>query len=188
VLGEAGTGGVSSDLAYHCLAIVAGTLLGLLSARIGGISLTLGVGGGVLIAGLIFGWWHSRFPVRGSLPDSTQWFLSEFGLSAFAAATGLSAGPQALAAIQQHGFTLLFAGAVVTLVPVAVALCVGHFLLKLNPVILLGAVGGGQTVAAALSALNEEAESMTPVLGFAVPYAISNVLLALSGPVIVGFC
>jgi aspartate-alanine antiporter len=187
VLGYAGAGGVGSDLAYHSLAIALGILLGLLFIKVAGISLTLGMGGGVLISGLVFGWWHSRYPVRGGLPDSAQWFLSEFGLSAFAAATGLSAGPQAVAAIQQQGVALLFAGAVVTLVPIVVALCCGHFLLKLHPVVLLGALGGGQTVAASLSALNEETESMTPVLGFAVPYAISNVLLALCGPLIVSF-
>ena len=50
---------------------------------------------------------------------------------------------------------------------------------------LLGALCGGQTVAAALTAANEETESMTPVLGFTVTYAISNVLLAVWGPVIV---
>jgi putative transport protein len=36
-----------------------------------------------------------------------------------------------------------------------------------------------------LSAVTDEAESMTPVLGFTVTYAISNVLLAVWGPVIV---
>jgi uncharacterized transporter YbjL len=36
-----------------------------------------------------------------------------------------------------------------------------------------------------LSAANEETESVTPVLGFTVTYAISNVLLAVWGPVIV---
>ena len=51
--------------------------------------------------------------------------------------------------------------------------------------VLLGALCGGQTVAAALSAVNEETDSMTPVLGFTVTYAISNVLLAVWGPVIV---
>jgi putative transport protein len=50
---------------------------------------------------------------------------------------------------------------------------------------LLGALCGGQTVAASLNAANEEADSMTPVLGFTVTYAIANVLLAIWGPIIV---
>jgi AspT/YidE/YbjL antiporter-like protein len=119
------------------------------------------------------------------LPQAAQWILSEFGLSAFAAVVGLSAGPKAVAAIQEHGMALLLAGVGVTLVPLVIALYFGRFVLKLNPVVLLGALCGGQTVAAALNAVNEETDSMTPVLGFTVTYAISNVLLAVWGPVIV---
>jgi AspT/YidE/YbjL antiporter-like protein len=176
-----------SDLAYHAFAIVVGILLGSLSASVGGIPITLGIGGGVLVAGLCFGWLHVRYPVFGALPGPAQWILSEFGLSAFAAAVGLAAGPLAIVAIRQQGVALLLAGAAVTLVPLVVALGFGHKVLKLHPVILLGALCGGQTVAAALNAVNEETDSMTPVLGFTVTYAVSNVLLAVWGPVIVAF-
>jgi len=184
-VGHAESPGGKSDLAYHALAIVVGTLLGLISVRVGGIPVTLGVGGGVLLSGLCFGWMHTRYPVFGGMPQAAQWILSEFGLSAFAAVIGLSAGSKAVAAIQEQGVALLIAGAVVTIIPMVVALYFGRFVLKLHPVVLLGALCGGQTVAASLSAVNEETESMTPVLGFTVTYAISNVLLAVFGPVIV---
>jgi putative transport protein len=162
-----------------------GILIGLLSVEVGGIPVTLGVGGGVLVSGLCFGWFHVRYPVFGALPQPAQWILSEFGLSAFAAVIGLSAGPKAVAAIQEQGVTLLVAGAVLTIVPLVVALYFGRFVLKLHPVVLLGAMSGGQTVAASLNAVNEATDSMTPVLGFTVTYAISNVLLAVWGPVVV---
>jgi aspartate-alanine antiporter len=187
LIGSAEASGGKSDLAYHALAIVTGTLLGLLSVTLGGIPVTLGVGGGVLVSGLCFGWLHVRYPVLGGLPGPAQWVLSELGLSAFAAAVGLAAGPRAVTALQEQGVALLLAGAVVTLVPLVVALAFGRFVLKLHPVILLGAICGGQTVAAALNAVNEATDSTTPVLGFTVTYAISNVLLAVWGPVIVAF-
>jgi AspT/YidE/YbjL antiporter-like protein len=176
-----------SDLAFHALGIVAGTLLGSISASVGGIPVTLGLGGGVLVAGLCFGWLHVRYPFFGTLPGPAQWILSELGLSAFAAAVGLAAGPLAVSAIREHGLGLLFDGAIVTLVPLIVALGFGRLVLKLHPVILLGALCGGQTVAAALNTITETAESSTPVLGFTMPYAVSNVLLAVWGPVIVAF-
>jgi len=187
LVGRTETPGGKSDLAYHALGIVVGTLLGLCSVEVGGIPVTLGVGGGVLVSGLIFGWFHVRYPVVGGLPQPAQWILSEFGLSAFAAAVGLSAGPKAVAAIQEQGVSLLIAGMVTTLAPLLVALYFGRFVLKLHPVVLLGALCGGQTVAASLTAASEEAESMTPVLGFTVTYAISNVLLAVWGPLFVFF-
>jgi aspartate-alanine antiporter len=185
LIGQTESPGGKSDLAYHALAIVVGTLIGLLSVQVGGIPITLGVGGSILVSGLCFGWLHTRYPVFGALPQPAQWILSEFGLSAFAAVIGLSAGPKAVAAIQEHGVSLLLVGAAVTIVPMVTALYFGRLILKLHPVVLLGALCGGQTVAAALTAVNEETDSMTPVLGFTVTYAISNVLLAVWGPVIV---
>jgi len=79
----------------------------------------------------------------------------------------------ALAAMREHGVALLFTGAIVTLVPLIVALGFGRLVLRLHPVILLGALCGGQTVAAALNAVNEASESVTPVLGFTMTYAVS---------------
>jgi putative transport protein len=184
-VGQPESSGGKTDLAFHALGIVAGMLIGLLAVSVGGISITLGMGGGVLVSGLCFGWLHARFPVFGALPQPAQWVLSEFGLSAFAAVIGLSAGPKALAALQNEGVTLLIAGAIITIIPLFVALYFGRFVLKMHPVVLLGAISGGQSVAASLSAANEAADSMTPVLGFTVTYAISNVLLAVWGPLIV---
>jgi len=62
---------------------------------------------------------------------------------------------------------------------------VGRYLLKMNPVILLGACSGAGTVTAALRALQEESQSKLPALGYTVPYAVGNILLTAWGPVIV---
>ncbi len=150
LIGRSEPTGAKSDLAYHALGIVVGILVGLITITVGGIPITLGIGGGVLVVGLCFGWFHARYPVFGTLPQAAQWILSEFGLSAFAAIIGLTAGPKALAAIQQQGLILLVAGVVLTLVPIVATLYFGRFVLKLHPVVLLGALSGGQTVAASL--------------------------------------
>src|SRR5436190_17477616 len=132
MVGHAEPPGGKSDMAYHSLAIVVGTLVGLISVNVGGIPVTLGGGGGVLVSGLCFGWLHTRYPVFGAMPQAAQWILSEFGLSAFAAVIGLSAGPKAVAAIQEQGIALLLGGAVVTIVPLLVALYSGRFVRKVN--------------------------------------------------------
>ncbi len=61
----------------------------------------------------------------------------------------------------------------------------GHYLLKINPVILLGAQSGAGTTTAGLKAIQDAAESKLPVLGYTVPYALGNILLTAWGPVIV---
>ena len=66
-----------------------------------------------------------------------------------------------------------------------VGLIFGRLVLKLNPVLLFGALTGAETVTPALNALKEGADSSTPALGFAVPYAFGNVILTVWGTVIV---
>jgi uncharacterized transporter YbjL len=55
----------------------------------------------------------------------------------------------------------------------------------MNPIIICGALAGAMTVDAAITGACEQADSQTPVLGVAVPYAVGNVLLTILGPVIV---
>ena len=80
---------------------------------------------------------------------------------------------------------LLVVGFVVATVPHVAALLFGRYVLKMNPLILLGACAGAGTVTAALRAIQDEAGSKVPVLGYTVPYAIGNILLTAWGPVIV---
>ena len=80
---------------------------------------------------------------------------------------------------------LVIAGFVVAVLPHVMALFIGSRVLKMNPVILLGACAGAGTVTAALRAIQDEAQSKLPVLGYTVPYAIGNILLTAWGPVIV---
>ncbi|MFP3995485.1 aspartate-alanine antiporter [Pseudomonas capeferrum] len=174
-----------SDIAIHALGLVVGSLLGMLSTHIGIIPVELGVGGGVLLVGLLIGWYNSRHPDFGALPPAAQWAFSEFGLTAFGAVVGLLAGPAALAAIETQGLALLISGAAVTLIPPVVTLYFGYYVLRLHPMILFGALAGAQTEAASMNKILEQSGSNTPVIGFTVCYAISNVLLAVCGPVII---
>ena len=51
----------------------------------------------------------------------------------------------------------------------------------MNPVILLGACSGAGTLTAALRAIQKEAQSDLPALGYTVPYAIGNIVLTAWG-------
>lgn len=187
-LGRVRESSYKSDIAVHALGMVLGSLLGMLSVHVGMVPVELGVGGGVLLVALLIGWFNSRHPEIGALPPAAQWAFSEFGLTAFGAVVGLLAGPQALAAMQEHGLSLLFSGMLVTLLPPLVALYFGRYVLRLQPMILFGALAGAQTEAASMNKIIEESGSNTPVLGFTVCYAISNVLLAVWGPIIIFLC
>lgn len=63
---------------------------------------------------------------------------------------------------------------------------IGRWLLKLDVPMLLGAIAGQQCSTPAISALVSATGNATPVIGYTITYALSNVLLPLMGPVIVG--
>jgi putative transport protein len=185
-IGQAIRAGDRADIAYLAGSLAAGLLVGLFSVAIGPVPLTLGGGGGALVAGLIAGWYRSRQPTVGAFPPSAQQTLSDIGLGGFVAAIGLASGPAALAAVQNEGLVLLGAGIVITLVPMIVGTLFAHRILRMNPVVVCGALAGSMTVDAAVAGACEVAHSQTPVLGVAVPYTVANVVLTMLGPIIVG--
>ncbi|SAK69060.1 Aspartate/alanine antiporter [Caballeronia glebae] len=175
-----------TDFVFLGLGVLLGIAIGRLSAHVGGIDLTLGTGGGCLLAGLLFGWIRSRYPLIGSLPSAAAQILKDFGLCTFIAAVGLSAGADALRLIREYGVALPVAGIVITLGPALASLFIGRWLLKLDVPMLLGAIAGQQCSTPAISALVGVTGNATPVIGYTITYALSNVLLPLLGPVIVG--
>ncbi|MDP8298517.1 MAG: aspartate-alanine antiporter [Candidatus Tantalella remota] len=176
---------ITTDLAMVGLGCMLGTLLGIVSVPIFGIPITLGVGGGVLVSGLVFGWLRAVHPTFGQVPTETQWVFTDLGLNLFIACVGLIAGPRALHALQTTGGTLFFLGVAVTLIPAVAGLLFGKYILRLNPVLLFGAITGAETCTASLNALKEECDSAAPALGYTVCYAFGNVILTIWGTVIV---
>jgi putative transport protein len=176
---------VATDMIFVGLGILVGGLIGLLSVTVGGLPLTLTASGGALIMGLVFGWLRAVRPTFGRIPEAAMWVFETVGLTVFIGVVGLSAGPSFVTGLQKSGVSLVLVGLVVAVVPHVTAILVGRFLLKMNPVILLGACCGAGTITAALRAVQEEAQSPLPALGYTVPYALGNILLTAWGPVIV---
>ena len=175
-----------TDFIMLGVGILIGILIGLLGVTIAGIRISLGTGGGCLLSGLVFGWLATRRSGSWTFPSSAAQILKDFGLATFIAAVGLSAGPDAIRLIREYGLTLPVAGVLAALLPASASLFVGRKLLKIEPPFLLGAIAGQQCSTPAISALVTAAGNSTPVVGYTVTYAISNVLLPLLGPIVVG--
>jgi putative transport protein len=185
-LGYANRPGPNVDVVYVALGIALGALLGVPALSLGGVSLGLGTAGGILLAGLVFGWLRSRHPRFGRFPVPAMWVFEVLGLHLFLAAVGISSGPAFVTGLVEYGAGLLLAGLAVSLVPHAVTLLVGRRLFpSLHPGVLLGACAGAGVSSAALEALEEVAGSKVPALGYNVPYAVGNTLLTLAGTLLV---
>ncbi len=174
-----------TDMVFVGLGIVVGGLIGMLTLNLGGLPLSLTASGGALVMGLVFGWLRSVRPTFGRIPEPALWVFDTVGLTVFIGVVGLSAGPSFVAGLKQTGPSLLLVGFLVAVTPHVTALLFGRHVLKMNPLILLGACSGAGTVTAALRGIQDEADSKLPVLGYTVPYAIGNILLTAWGPIIV---
>lgn len=175
-----------TDFVFFGIGMTIGLLLGLITFALWGVPITLGSGVGCLLAGLLFGWLRSVHPRYAALPLGASNFLRDFGLAVFVGIVGITAGPQALVAIQQHGITLFLLGVAVTLIPPILTFFFSYYVLRIrNPIEALACVAGGRSANPAFAALLEKAGNSTPVVSFTITYAVANVFLTLWGPVIV---
>lgn len=174
-----------TDIVFVGLGIVLGGLFGMLSVTVFGISITLTTSGGALVMGLIFGWLHSQTPVFGRIPEAALWIFDNVGLATFIGLVGLAAGPSFISGLQAMGYSIILAGFLVAILPHIIGLLFGRYVLKMNPIILLGAQTGAGTSTIGLKAIQDASASKFPVLGYTIPYALGNILLTAWGPVMV---
>jgi putative transport protein len=176
----------SIDFVVLGLAIFLGGVVGVLvSFSIGSVKISLSTSVGTLLAGLLVGHLRTQYPLFGRIPDGAVALMTSLGLAAFVGLTGLHAGPIFLSALRDAGIGLLFGGMVVTLLPQVIGLLFGHFALRMNPILLLGALTGSQTVTAAMAAVQERSGSPVAVLGYTPAYPVANILLTTWGTIIV---
>ena len=109
---------------------------------VGGVKISLSTSVGTLLAGLLVGYLRTHYPLFGRIPDGAISLMTSLGLAAFVGLTGIHAGPIFLSALREAGIGLLFGGMVVTLLPQVIGFFFGHFVLRMNPILLLGALTG----------------------------------------------
>ena len=175
----------ATDMVFVGFGIFLGGLVGLLSVVAWNIPLTLTASGGALVMGLVFGWLRSVYPFFGRIPEAAVWIFDTLGLCVFIGVVGISAGPSFIAGLQKTGLSLVAVGLLSALLPHTIAILFGRYVLKMNPLIVLGACAGAGTITAALRAVQDKSQSNIPALGYTVPYAIGNILLTAWGPVLV---
>jgi putative transport protein len=174
-----------TDIVFMGLGIVLGALAGAIVVYVGKVPISLSTSGGALIAGLVCGWLRSVYRTFGRIPEPALWVYNQIGLTAFIAVVGLTTGPSFVAGLKEAGLSLFFWGVFVTTLPFVIGLYVGKYIFKMHPAILLGACAGARTTTAALGAIQDEAKSKVPALGYTITYAVGNTLLILWGVAIV---
>jgi len=175
----------ATNLISLCLAIGIGGLIGLPALKLTSLHVALGIPVGVLLASFVVGWIQSIRPGFARVPEPVLSLLDSLGLCAFIASIGINAGPSFIYGVRTSGLALLLAGVVVGVVPYLLTILVGYYIFRIHPGLLLGICAGSGTSSPGLAAVQEKAESRVPVLSYGLSYAISALIFALWGSIIV---
>lgn len=175
-----------ADFAVLGIAVFVGVLVGaMVTIPLGHLKIVLGTSVGTLLAGVVVGWIRSVKPWFGRMPDAAVSFMKSMGLAAFVAMIGLKAGPIFVSAVKEFGYILFLGGIVVTLTPLIAGLFFGRYVLRLNPILLLGGLAGAQTMIAGVAAVQEKSDSPVATLGYSYTVAFGHILLTTWGTIIV---
>lgn len=160
------------------LGVVLGVLVGSISIPVGGLfNFSLGLTGGVLATALLLSNLGRTGPILWSMSGSGNQLLRKLGLLLFMASVGTSAGSEIANALQNNGLQLVLIGAVITILPMFFGLLIGHYVMKMNFLSLLGVITGAMTSTPGLAAIDSKTESDAPSVGYATVYPTALVLM-----------
>ncbi len=166
------------------IGIIIGVLIGKLSIPIFGFTFSLGLTGGVLLAAIILSRIGKTGNILWNVSGSSNQLLRKLGLIFFLVAVGTDAGGHLVETLNTGGFTYFIVGAIITVLPMLLTLLVGHFLLKINFLVLIGALTGAMTSTPALSAVEPMSDSNGPKIAYAAVYPFALVLIIICSQIL----
>lgn len=170
------------------LGIGCASLLGIIGIKLNSIPLQLGNGTAALIMGLILSSWIERHRDRKSIPVTVTSFLQSFGLTLFVGTVGLQSAQAFTSAIKSLGIGVLFVGAMISIMPHLLTLFFGRYILKMEPLALIGALTGSGTIAAAMNEISQKAGpegGAYYAAAFTPAFVVGNIGITLLGPIFV---
>lgn len=174
-----------TDIVFLCLGIVAGVYFGALMIKAGKIPVSLGSSGGSLLAGLVMGWFRSKRPTFGKIPDASVWLMRTLGLSMYVAIIGIVAAPSFGKSLQEIGWAILGYGAIATTIPLISGIYLGKYVFKFKSPITLGCIAGARTSTPSLGAITDQLNSDLPTIGYSLTYAVGVVVNLIAALLIV---
>lgn len=167
-----------TDFFPIAMGIVLGVIFGKINISFSdSFSFSPGLTGGILIVALVLSALGKTGPIIWSMSGSANQLLRQLGLLLFLAEVGTSAGTNLVATFQESGWQLFAVGFAITLVPMIMAVLVGHFICKISIFDLMGTITGGMTSTPGLAAADSMTDSDAPSVAYATVYPIAMVFL-----------
>lgn len=169
------------------LGLVLGILVGLFTIPLpGGVNLSLGLAGGVLIVGLVLGNLGKSGSIVWTIPYTSSMVLTQLGTVLFLAYAGSNSGAAFLAALSTPiWWKLLLLGMITTVLFGTMLLLGGKYVADFTGRKLAGAIAAAQTQPAVLAYAQQRTDNDPDVsLGYALVYPAAMITKVIFGPLV----
>lgn len=143
-------------------------------------TMTLGMAGGPLFVAIILGHFGKIGPIKVRFYQPSLRVIRDIGMVLFLAGAGTTAGSGIVDVIVQQGFGLVVGGAIITIVPLIMAMFIAKKIFHLSIIHSLGAICGGMTSTPGLGACNTLIDSEDPAIAYAAAYPIALIFVAIA--------
>jgi len=138
---------------------------------------SLGIAGGALIAGLLFGHLGRIGNLIGRFPRNATLVLKELGLALFFVQVGLDTGQSFVESLDMQAIYYAFYAVLFAVVPMAGSFLVGHYLLKIPVSECFGVICGGMTFTPGLDIIRSVDASDRPIVAYSSVYPVALILV-----------
>ncbi|WP_440994959.1 aspartate:alanine exchanger family transporter [Arhodomonas sp. SL1] len=138
---------------------------------------SLGLAGGALVSGLLFGHFGKIGNFIGRFPRNATAVLKEFGLALFFVQVGLETGQSFVDSLDAQAIYYAAYALAFTFIPMAGSFLVGHYLLKIPVSQCFGVICGGMTFTPGLDIIRQVDSSERPVVAYSSVYPVSLILV-----------
>ena len=159
--------------------IMVGIIVGQIPIPIPGVEIPvkLGLAGGPLVVAILIGAFGYRYKINTYTSTSANLMLREVGLILFLASVGIQAGATFWNTVTNgDGITYVWAGFLITTIPILIIGVIGRLKLKLNYFTLMGLIAGSNTDPPALAFATQTAGNDAPAVGYSTVYPLAMFL------------
>lgn len=140
---------------------------------------SLGLAGGALTAGLIFGHFGHIGNFIGRFPRNATEVLKELGLALFFVQVGFETGQSFVEFLNFDAIYYALYAILFTTIPMGASFLIGHYLMKIPISECFGVICGGMTFTPGLDIIREMDKSDRPVVAYSSVYPVSLILVIL---------
>jgi putative transport protein len=138
---------------------------------------SLGLAGGALISGLIFGHFGRIGNFIGRFPRNATSVLKELGLALFFVQIGFETGQSFVESLDIQVLYYAFYAVLLAVIPMAASFVFGHYFLKISVSECFGVICGGMTFTPGLNVIAETDASERPIVAYSSVYPVALILV-----------